>query len=188
MPSINRLQPIRSCDCVSGYRRWVLLPTISFIVIAPLPFVYRTRQFCNPSSVPIFFIQMSKNSIVQSNVSTPPSSWHSNTCAQDSMHRVQLGHLRSWFGQYLDWYRFVPATSITCLHAHIWNIRGSSWSAEYTISQSTSLNWSGRRIFWFLNTSSASCVWTQKHILDPVSDYIFSFPRNTHNDSNGNAS
>ena len=55
------------------------------------------------------------------------------------------------------------------------------------MSQSTSLNWSGRRIFWFQSTSSAPCLWTQKLILAPVSDAIFSFPRNTHNDSNGNA-
>ena len=40
MPSIYRRQPIRSCDCASGYRWWVLLPTISFIVITPLTFMY----------------------------------------------------------------------------------------------------------------------------------------------------
>ena len=31
-------------------------------------------------------------------------------------------------------------------------------------------------------------LWAQKPILAPVSDDIFSLPRNTHNDSNGNAS
>ena len=106
--------------------------------------------------MPIFFIQLSKKSIVPSSVSTLPSSGHYNICAQDSTLRVQLVHIGSWFFRYLDWYKFFPATPITCLHAHIWNIWGSSWSYEWTISLFTSLNWLGKRIFWFRNTSSGS--------------------------------
>ena len=143
VPSINCLHPILSCDSASFRKRCPHPLVISSIVFPPRPRAYSIRPLRRALSMSASRSHLSTRSMDSISVSTLPSSSHIMTCSQDSRHMDQLRQSGSCSSLYFDWLRFVPAILITCLHAQILNILGTSCRVSYTAHQSTSSNCSG---------------------------------------------
>jgi hypothetical protein len=99
--------------------------------------------------------------------STLPTSSQNNMCDVVSFSRLQLGHFRLVLSQGL--LPLAGAKSMTCLHAHIWNILGTSLRALLTIFQSTASKPSLNNILASWKNSLANCLWTQNFSSSPLS-------------------